>query len=160
MRDRLRDERLDAIPVHELIHIRGHDYLVNLIQAFTETLLFNHSAVWLISRQIRIEREYCCDNAAILACGNTLGYVRALAAIEHGRVATVPAMWFLGNSTNMTLNRIAPILKRSPSIRQHWAGVPECLAGASSDRGDCGNCVGTDWDHRCPRGFRRAHRFG
>ena len=42
---------------HELAHIRRHDYLVNLMQAAVETLLFYHPGVWWVSRQVRIERE-------------------------------------------------------------------------------------------------------
>ncbi len=111
---------LDAILAHELAHIRRHDYIVNLLQAFTETVLFYHPAVWMISRRIRVEREYCCDDAAIAACGSKTEYVRALAAIEHGRAAPVPAMSFLGRNANMTLNRIRRILGRSPSTRHVW----------------------------------------
>ena len=118
---------LDAILAHELAHIRRHDYLVNLLQAFTETVLFYHPAVWLISRRIRIEREFCCDDAAIAACGNKSEYVRALAAIEHGRTAPVLAMSFLGGNTNMTLNRIRRILGRSPSTRHAWLACAGAL---------------------------------
>ncbi len=53
--------QLEAILLHELAHIRRHDYLVNVLQSVTETLLFfNPFALWL-SRQIRTEREHCCD---------------------------------------------------------------------------------------------------
>ena len=50
--------QLDAILSHELAHIRRHDYLVNLLQTAAETLMFYHPAVWWVSRQVRIEREY------------------------------------------------------------------------------------------------------
>jgi beta-lactamase regulating signal transducer with metallopeptidase domain len=49
---------LEALVAHELAHIRRHDYLINLFQAVVETVLFYHPAVWWVSRQIRIEREY------------------------------------------------------------------------------------------------------
>ena len=36
---------LEAVLAHELAHIRRHDYLVNLVQAVIETVLFYHPAV-------------------------------------------------------------------------------------------------------------------
>jgi beta-lactamase regulating signal transducer with metallopeptidase domain len=42
-----------------------HDYLINLVQRMIETMLFYHPAVWWVSRQIRVERENCCDDIAV-----------------------------------------------------------------------------------------------
>jgi hypothetical protein len=47
--------------------------------------------VWWISRQVRIERENCCDDLAVAVCGNPLHYARALARLEELR-ATPPAL--------------------------------------------------------------------
>ena len=76
---------LDAVLAHELAHVRRHDYLVNALQAIVETLLFYHPAVWWCSRQIRIEREHCCDDLVVEACGDRVGYARALAQLEELR---------------------------------------------------------------------------
>ena len=65
----LTPEQLEAMLAHELAHIRRHDYLVNWLQMLVETLLFYHPAVWWISRRIRHERELCCDDLAVSACG-------------------------------------------------------------------------------------------
>lgn len=56
--------QIRAILAHELAHIRRHDFLVNVLQMLVETVLFFNPAVWWISRQIRIEREACCDALA------------------------------------------------------------------------------------------------
>src|SRR5262249_46292079 len=48
--------QVEAILAHELAHIRRHDYLVNVLQTFAETLLFYHPAVWWMSKRIRAER--------------------------------------------------------------------------------------------------------
>ena len=61
----LSTREIEAILAHELAHIRRHDYLVNLIQTTCETILFYHPAVWWISREIRRERENCCDDLAV-----------------------------------------------------------------------------------------------
>ena len=62
----------DAILVHELAHIRRHDYLVNGFQHAAETLLFYHPAVWWLSRRMRIEREHCCDGVVVQVCGDPI----------------------------------------------------------------------------------------
>ena len=78
-------QQLEALLAHELAHIRRHDYLVNLIQTAAETLLFYHPAVWWVGRRIRIERENCCDDLAVSACGDVLTYARALTRLEELR---------------------------------------------------------------------------
>ena len=82
--------QLEMILAHELAHIRRHDFLVNLLQAAVETLLFYHPAVWWISRQVRIEREHCCDDLALSVCGSPLQYARALTRLEELRAGLVP----------------------------------------------------------------------
>lgn len=69
--------QLEALIAHELAHVRRHDYLVNLLQAAVETLLFYHPAVWLMSKQVRVEREHCCDDLVVGVC-DRLDYVSAL----------------------------------------------------------------------------------
>jgi beta-lactamase regulating signal transducer with metallopeptidase domain len=76
---------LESLLAHELAHIRRHDYLVNLLQTVIETVLFYHPAVWWLSRVIRCERENCCDDLAVTACGNRIVFALALAKMEELR---------------------------------------------------------------------------
>ncbi|MEJ2649805.1 MAG: M56 family metallopeptidase [Sedimentisphaerales bacterium] len=71
-------EALQGILAHELAHIRRYDYLVNFCQMVIEAILFFNPAVWWISRQIRIEREVCCDNAGIASIGRRIRYAEVL----------------------------------------------------------------------------------
>ncbi len=73
---------IDAIIVHELAHIRRWDYAVTLLQSAVMTLLFHHPASWWLDRQLRIEREYCCDDIVIDRSHDRVAYVRALANLE------------------------------------------------------------------------------
>ncbi len=77
---------IEALLAHELAHIRRADHLVNFLQRGVETVLFYHPAVWWISGHVRMERENCCDDIAVAACGDTLVYVRALAELEAFRL--------------------------------------------------------------------------
>src|SRR6266704_3083089 len=83
--------QLDALLAHELAHVRRYDYLVNLLQSAVETLLFYHPAAWWVSRRVREEREHCCDDLAVAACGGDAHvYAMALLGMEQLRLATPP----------------------------------------------------------------------
>src|SRR5216117_3110697 len=90
--------QLDALLAHELAHVRRHDYLVNLLQSVIETLLFYHPAVWWVSTRVREEREHCCDDLAVAACGDARCYATALLAIEQLRAASALALAASGGS--------------------------------------------------------------
>jgi len=75
----------EAVLAHELAHIRRLDGLVNGLQCVIEVLLFFHPAVWWISRRIRTEREHCCDDAAVLACGDAIFYAETLSRLDEFR---------------------------------------------------------------------------
>ena len=108
----LAPDQIEAILAHELAHIRRYDYLVNLLQTVVETLLFYHPAVWWISRRVRIEREHCCDDLAVAACGDRVVYARALASLAEQRLAPRPAVAATGGSL---LDRVRRILGLQPS---------------------------------------------
>jgi len=75
--------QLEAVLAHELAHIRRYDYLVRLMQAAVETLLFYHPAVWWVSGRIRQESEHCCDELAVEVCGDRQAYAWALARVAE-----------------------------------------------------------------------------
>ncbi|MDX2367241.1 MAG: M56 family metallopeptidase [Colwellia sp.] len=71
--------QLEMLLLHELAHIRRHDYLVNFFQTLVEILLFFHPAVHWVSTQMRNEREYCSDDIAVQHCGDAVAYAHTLA---------------------------------------------------------------------------------
>ena len=104
----LPQSQLELILAHELAHIRRHDYLVNLIQAFVETLFFYHPGVWWLSRTIRNERENCCDDVAMSTVNNRAEYGEALLAMARLRsVATPLPLAARGGSLLSRIRRIA-----------------------------------------------------
>jgi beta-lactamase regulating signal transducer with metallopeptidase domain len=74
----IQPDMLKAILAHELAHIRRYDYLINLFQMILESLLFFNPAVWWINRQIRLEREACCDIAGSAVVGKQTDYAQLL----------------------------------------------------------------------------------
>ncbi|GMU20082.1 MAG: hypothetical protein AMXMBFR13_01830 [Phycisphaerae bacterium] len=86
----LSTEQLETIIAHELAHVRRYDYLAGLVQSMIEVLLFHHPAVWWISRRIRIEREFCCDDLVLSLGKSRLVYAQALVLLAPPRM-TAPS---------------------------------------------------------------------
>jgi len=80
-----------ALLAHELAHIRRYDYLVNFLQLLAEAAFYFNPALWWISRQIRIEREACCDALAARHAGSAIDYAVALVAVAR-QVGTAPTL--------------------------------------------------------------------
>jgi uncharacterized protein (TIGR03435 family) len=103
----LDEAQLRAVLAHELAHIRRYDYLVNLLQNAVETLLFYHPAIWWVSERIREEREHCCDDLAVAACGDVMVYVGALAHLEELRGSnSEPALAVTGGNLLARIRRL------------------------------------------------------
>jgi len=113
--------QVEALLAHELAHIRRHDYLVSVLQAAVEALLFYHPAVWWVSRQVRRERECCCDDLAVAVGGDRLAYARALSVLEERR-SYMPEFVLGANGGELTM-RIKRLLgcKEDAAVSQFAA---------------------------------------
>ncbi len=101
--------QVELILAHELGHLRRYDHIVNLVQALVETLLFYHPVVHWISREIRNEREICCDTLVLhRTSGDPCEYARTLAALEELRQP--PAQLALAANGGVLLERVRRIL--------------------------------------------------
>ncbi|MEP6925504.1 MAG: M56 family metallopeptidase [Pyrinomonadaceae bacterium] len=117
----LSPSQLEAVLVHELIHIRRHDFLVNFLQTAIENLLFFHPSVWWISRQIRELREFACDDAVVKFYGERLNYASALANLEtlrQGTQSAQPQYLVVAANGGKLMNRIRRILQKETEIKR------------------------------------------
>lgn len=102
-------QQIELILAHELGHLRRYDHLVNLAQAVLETVLFYHPVVHWIAREVRNEREICCDELVLkVTRGEPREYATALAALEEMRQA--PVRVALAASGGVLLERVRRIL--------------------------------------------------
>src|SRR5438477_9506541 len=127
----LSEAQIEAVIAHELAHIRRLDCFVNLFQIATETLLFYHPAVWWVSRRIRAERENCCDDEAIVVCGDAVNYARALTLMEEWR--TAPALMMAANRGPLAERVMRLLGWNGAAGRIRMAGLAGsfvCLVGA------------------------------
>ena len=141
--------QLEAVIAHELAHVRRHDYAVNIAQTAVEILLFYHPAAWWISRQIRLEREHCCDDVAVMLGGNRVAYAAALADLEALRSQT--AGMALAATDGPLMRRVQRLVAPT-SARSSWSAlgagatmplivvtlvlVSTAIAGTSGSKGD------------------------
>jgi beta-lactamase regulating signal transducer with metallopeptidase domain len=120
---RLTPEQLEAVLLHELMHIRRHDFLLNLARLAGETIFFFNPAVWWLSRAIRLEREMACDELAAAETGDKAGYARSLLRLEELRIPEGNGLAIAASSGSLKM-RIARLLappQQSPAA-SGWAG--------------------------------------
>jgi beta-lactamase regulating signal transducer with metallopeptidase domain len=99
--------QVESILLHELAHIKRHDYLFNIIQSIMETILCFNPFSWLIGKAIRTEREYCCDDMVTGNVDNSYNYAQALFLIaQQNSYAASLTMASSGESKYPLLNRI------------------------------------------------------
>jgi hypothetical protein len=104
-------KQAEAIILHELNHIRRNDYLVNLLIACVDVILFFNPFARLLTSIIRKERENCCDDMVLQFCYEPATYARALLSLEQNRINTNElALAATGKDKHFLLNRVKRIL--------------------------------------------------
>ncbi|MFP4096999.1 MAG: M56 family metallopeptidase [Cyclobacteriaceae bacterium] len=83
-------DQLESILVHELAHIRRHDYLWNLLQSLAEVVLFYHPAYWYMASVLEQERELACDAITLQVTGRPQVYAQALLQVAALRTTFSP----------------------------------------------------------------------
>jgi uncharacterized protein (TIGR03435 family) len=131
----LSEAQIAAILAHELAHIGRNDYLLNFLQTAVETVLFYHPAVWWVGRQMRLEREHCCDDIAVAVCGSAFEYASALAEMEQIR-DRIPAPALAATGGDL-LGRIRRVLGRQDHPSRSLGGIAAAalvlsMAGATA----------------------------
>ncbi len=133
MLTRLPTAQVEAILLHELAHIRGHDFLINVVQRVAETLLFYHPAVWWVSEQIRREREHRCDDCVVAVQGHGRILADALLSLaEQSAVVPSLALAAEGGSVADRVRRLlgaAPVGSPALGKRIRWGLLVVVLVG-------------------------------
>ncbi len=124
----LTPDQFETILVHELLHIARRDHLINMLQAFVEIVLFFHPVTWWLSRQIRIERENCCDDATIETGSSPRNLAEALLVLESLRVRTKSRQAVLAATGGLLMARIERLFGSSENVRttRGWPLMSVC----------------------------------
>lgn len=81
MAGHLSPDELEAVLLHELIHIRRWDNLIARSLMVLRCLLWFHPLVWWLDRRCLVERELACDQRVVALTGNSQTYLRGLAKV-------------------------------------------------------------------------------
>jgi TonB family protein len=76
--DKLSAEELEAVMMHELIHVSRRDNLLGALQLLICCLFWFYPLVWLIDRRLLAERELVCDEHVIRYLGEPRIYATSL----------------------------------------------------------------------------------
>ena len=121
----LTPSEIESLLLHELVHIRRHDYLVNLVQCVIETVFFFHPAIRWLSHRIRLERELACDETVVAITGDKITFSRALLAVADQARAPRPALAASGGDLTARIHAVLGMKRRGSS---QGLAVVLCLA--------------------------------
>ncbi|PRD53701.1 M56 family metallopeptidase [Sphingobacterium gobiense] len=126
----LKPEQVESILIHELAHIKRHDYLFNLFKVAIETILFFNPFVWLLSQHVETEREHACDDMAMAWIPSSIAYAQALMSVEVLKNTSAPAhaMAAIGKKHHLLhrIQRITNMEKDHINTRRHLVPVVLC----------------------------------
>lgn len=110
-------QQAEAILLHELSHIKRHDYLLNMGLRFVETFFFFNPFALLLIRNIKKEREHCCDDLVLQYNYDPHAYASALLSLAKNSQGSSfqLALAASGNNDHLLLNRVRRILKQKES---------------------------------------------
>jgi len=122
--NRLSNDQVEAILLHELAHIKRHDFLCNLFKVAIETILFFNPFIWALSKVIAREREHACDDRVLQQLGTPMHYARALVELEELRMNRAPAMSMAATGTK---NQLFQRIKRMTNMESNQRNIKQQL---------------------------------
>jgi len=122
-------DQVEAILLHELAHIKRHDFLFNTIQSIIEVIFYYHPVIWWLSAQIRKEREHCCDDQILSIGVDKIVYARALSNVRITSFTQNKLTMGLAKNKNDLLNRINRIIEGNDHSKTNFysRGIPLLL---------------------------------
>jgi beta-lactamase regulating signal transducer with metallopeptidase domain len=109
--DRLTDEEIDRVVIHEWAHVQRRDDATHLLQLLVVLVAGWHPAVWWCNRQLNIEREIACDEMAVGITGSAKEYAACLTRVASVQsVSARPLRGAVALSTSGLRRRIVRIL--------------------------------------------------
>lgn len=114
--NQLTAQQLEAVLLHELVHIKRYDWIVNFSLSIIETILFFNPFIHLLNNDVKQERENCCDDWVINFQYNNHDYATALLILEEQRRGQLALALAATNGKKNLLNRIKRLFETEPQI--------------------------------------------
>jgi beta-lactamase regulating signal transducer with metallopeptidase domain len=110
--NQLTPQQFESILIHNLVHIKRNDFLINQIQVIIECLMFFNPITWYLSRQIRMYREYHCDDEVKKQIPDQKIYLTALYRIASFSGSTTPNSIALFKNKSELVMRVKRMLNQ------------------------------------------------
>ncbi|TVQ12048.1 MAG: TonB family protein [Bacteroidetes bacterium] len=110
----LSHEEIELIILHELAHIKRHDYLLKILQSTVQTILFFNPFCYFFSRQAELTRELCCDKVVIKMKNQKFRYAQTLLKLEEIKLSLTNPVLTIKPNQNQIMNRIKNIMENKP----------------------------------------------
>jgi TonB family protein len=78
MVEALTEDELEAVMLHELVHVQRRDNLASTFQSWLCGVFWFYPVVWLIDRQLLVERELACDEEVLATTRDSQNYLSSL----------------------------------------------------------------------------------
>ena len=118
--------------LHELEHVRRHDWPIHVLARFTCALYWFHPGAWVAWRRLSLESERACDDAVVVRAENT-AYAEQLVTLAR-RFAKDNPVPLLSMADRRTLStRVAAILSTTAAReRVGTVAMSAVLTGATA----------------------------
>ncbi|MFI5195421.1 MAG: M56 family metallopeptidase, partial [Chitinophagales bacterium] len=128
--NRLSMEQAETILLHELLHIRRNDYLINIVMTIFRALFFFNPFARLFFNTVARERENACDDGVLQwHCSAPVVYAEALYNLEKYRQN--PNTFSLaanGDNPGLLMERIRRVTGQPSCKKSFSPGLSFCLA--------------------------------
>ncbi len=115
-------EKLEAVLVHELAHVRRADWAISVLAGLNRCVYWFHPLAWWVERRLALLAEEACDDSALLLVG-TESYAQALlemaAAVKTGQGRLV---W-----EAMAMAKASEVRRRIDLILDETRQIPKAL---------------------------------
>ncbi len=129
--NRLTLAETEMLLLHELSHIRFHDYSMYCLLLFTEIIYFFNPFTYLLARQAKLEMEKKCDLQVVYNTSDPLAYAEVL--LQTAQVAgTRQSISLPAFTSNNELHQRITFFNSLPeknSRNNSWAVAPFLLSG-------------------------------
>ncbi len=78
-----REDKITAVLAHEAAHVRRRDTLTNFLAHLNQVVFWFHPLAWWLQRRLALDAEHACDDAAVLALGESRKYTEVLLDIAQ-----------------------------------------------------------------------------
>lgn len=120
LEDELSAAELEAVLLHELVHLRRRDPLWNAVSFFGSSVLWFNPVVWLLHRRIRLETEQACDERVLEITGDPDTYAGGIVkCVRYALGIATPGL--AGAATPPVVSRLKNIFAHGTRPRRPWA---------------------------------------